>query len=102
MQLENSRLNEQDKCDYSDQHAENVSSVVSVVDDVACAATVNAAVLLWFEGARKRRGHEGVFESFSWRWGGGRDTGGFGEEVHEAKDEVARECAAQVGDAGRC
>lgn len=70
------------------------------MDDVAGAATVDAAVLLWFQSAGEGRGYEGVFEGFCGGRGGRGNAGGFGEEVDEAEDEVAGECTAEVADAG--
>lgn len=64
-------------------------------------AAVDAAVLLRLEGAGEGGGDRRVFQ-FIGGWGVRRgDAGGFGEEVDEFEDEVARECSAQVGDTGK-
>lgn len=72
------------------------------MDDVAGAAAINAAVLLWFKRAGEGGCHEGVLEGFCGRWSCRGNAGGFGEEVDEAEDEVAGECAAEVADAAIC
>jgi len=98
LQLKNSRLDKQRERNHANQHTQNVRRVVSVVDDVTGAAAVDAAVLLWFQGAGEGGCYKGVFEGFCGGWGCRGDTGGFGEEVDEAEDEVAGECTAEVAD----
>lgn len=68
------------------------------MDDVTCTTTVDTPVLLGFEGAREGRDYGGVLQGVCRGWSGGRETGSFGEEVDETKNEVAGECTAQVGD----
>lgn len=100
LQLDHSWLNKQHKRNHANQHTEDVSRVVSVVDDVAGATAVDAAILLWFESAREGGCHEGIFEGFCGGWGGRGNTGCFGEEVDETEDEVAGEGTAKIADAG--
>lgn len=66
---------------------------------MAGTAAVDAAVLLWLEGAGKWRRDEGALEGVG-RWGDGwRKTCRLGEHVNEFKDKDAGECPSQVGDA---
>lgn len=81
LQLDNSRLNKQHERNHANQNTQNIGRVVSVVDDVAGAAAINTAVLLWFKRAGEGGCHEGIFESFCGRWGGRGGAGCFGEEV---------------------
>lgn len=67
---------------------------------MAGTATVDAAILLWLEGAGECGCNKGPLEGFS-GWGDGwGKTCCLGEHVDEFEDEDAGECSTQVGDAG--
>lgn len=99
MEFSRRGLDEHHKGDGTNEHAQHVGDVVAVPANLAGTAAVDAAVFLGLEGTGERSGDEGVLQLIG-GWGcRGRDAGGFGEEVDEFEDEVARECSAQIGDA---
>jgi hypothetical protein len=100
LQLLCCRLDKHYKCDCADEHAEHVGHVVPVTVDVAGTAAVDAAVLLWLEGAGKWGRDKGAFQGVGcWGDGWGK-TCCYCEHVDEFENEDAGERSAQVADTG--
>lgn len=60
LQLPRGRLNESPKGHGTDNHAQDIGDIVTVSDDVAGAAAIDAAVLVRFQGAGEGGGDGGV------------------------------------------
>lgn len=78
-------------------HAEDVNNIVAVVQDLARAATIRAALAIDLYSTGEGLRHERTLEQRLVELARGRVADGGGEVVDHLKHKDSRECAAQVG-----
>lgn len=95
-------LNVSPESDYTDHNTQNIHNIISVRRDIADATSLNTSVLLWLKSTGEGLRNQRTLEEISFRWVGWRYACCCSEHIDGFEDKVAREGAAEVGDAVPC
>jgi hypothetical protein len=94
-----SRLDEAPERYDTDDDADDVGNIVTVLCNIADTATVTTSMFVSFKRTREGLCDKVTFEPELWRRQG-RLARSVGKDVNKLEDEVAWESATEIGDAG--
>ena len=95
-------LNVPPESDHTNHNTQNIHNIISVRRDIADATSLNTSVLLWLKSTGEGLRYQRTLEEISFGWVGWRYACCCSEHIDGFEDKVARERAAEVGDAVSC